>query len=94
VWLIMTSANRTYLEGEIEYLKSKAKKGGNIVAVHPSRSVSEGYDVRVYIKIAYDYIQKGYDSTDEMVVHVADRNFKPKDDRRRQPEFKHKSSEN
>lgn len=47
----------------MNYLKGKAKKGGNIVSVYPSR-VADGYDVKVYIKIAYDYIEKGYDSTD------------------------------
>jgi hypothetical protein len=55
VWLLMTSANRSYLEGEANYLKSKAKKGGNIVSVFPSR-IPDAYDVKVYIKIAYDYI--------------------------------------
>jgi hypothetical protein len=55
VWLLMTSANRSYLEGEANYLRSKAKKGGNIVSVYPSR-IPDAYDVRVYIKIAYDYI--------------------------------------
>lgn len=70
----MTSANRTYLDGEVAYLKSKAKKGGNIVSVFPSR-IPDAYDVKVYIKIAYDYIQNGYDSTDEMNIRVADRNF-------------------
>lgn len=82
----------------MNYLKGKAKKGGNIVSVFPSR-VPDVYDVRVYIKIAYDYIEKGYDSTDEMEVRVADRNFErqqnPREGRRgKQPEFKHKTSDN
>lgn len=94
----MTSQNRNYLDEEARYLKSKAKKGGNIVSVYPSRT-TEGYDVRVYIKIAYDYIQNGYDSTDEIEMRVADRNFEKQPPSRepmrgRQPEFKQKNSEN
>ncbi len=77
----MTSDNRNYLDGEVKYLKSKAKKGGNIVSVFPSHT-PDAYDVKVYIKIAYDYIQNGYDSTDEMVIHVADRNFESKNPQR------------
>lgn len=93
----MTSANRSYLEAKVKYLKSKAKRGGNIVSVFPSRT-PDAYDVKVYIKIAYDYIQNGYDSTDEMEIHVADRNFEPKNTQKeprrdRNPELKQKSSE-
>jgi hypothetical protein len=77
----------------MEYLKSKAKKGGNIVSVYPSR-VEGSFDVKVYIKIAYDYIQNGYDSTNEMKINVSERNFEsqPKENRRaKQPDFKQKN---
>jgi hypothetical protein len=55
VWLLMSSSDDQYLQKEMGYLKGKAKKGGNIISVYPSK-VQDCYDVKVYIKIAYDYI--------------------------------------
>lgn len=74
MWLVMTSCDESYLEEEAKYLKSKAKKGGNIVSVLPSRAPN-AYDVKAYIDIAYDYIEKGYDSTHKIRFTVAQRNF-------------------
>lgn len=51
----MTSSDLKYLEDEMEYLRSKSKKGGNIVNVFKSK-VPDAYDVKVYIEVAYDYI--------------------------------------
>lgn len=39
----------------MEYLRSKSKKGGNIVHVFKSQ-VPNAYDVKVFIEAAYDYI--------------------------------------
>ena len=50
----MTSSDLKYLEDEMEYLRSKSKKGGNIVNVFKSK-VPDAYDVKVYIEVAYDY---------------------------------------
>ncbi len=98
----MESEDKAYLEEEMRYLKSKAKKGGNIVSVYPSR-VADGFDVLAYIQIAYDYIENGYDSSSRMKITVAERNFErrggerngdrnPVRDRRRQGEYKEKNT--
>lgn len=39
----------------MEYLRSKSKKGGNIVNVFKSQA-PDAYDVEVFIEVAYDYI--------------------------------------
>lgn len=44
----------------MDYLKGKARKMGNIVSVFKSRD-KDAYDVKVYIKVAYNYIEKGFD---------------------------------
>ena len=36
VWLDMFSENVDYLADEMNYLKGKVKKGGNVVAVFPT----------------------------------------------------------
>jgi hypothetical protein len=96
VWLLMTSSDQSYLEEEAKYLKGKAKKGGNIVSVLPSRTPN-AYDLKVYINIAYDYIGKGYDSTHKISLTVAQRNFErqqgSREPRRGRPaELKQKNS--
>jgi hypothetical protein len=70
----MTSSNLKYLEDEMEYLRSKSKKGGNIVNVFKSQ-VPDAYDVKVFIEVAYDYIKNGYDKAHQIKVIVSDRNF-------------------
>jgi hypothetical protein len=98
----MESEDKAYLEEEMRYLKSKSKRGGNIVSVYPSRH-TEGFDVLAYIKIGYDYIENGYDSSSRMKITVADINFErrggerngdrnPVKDRKRQGEYKEKNT--
>ena len=84
----MTSSNRKYLEEEMVYLRSESKKGGDIVSVFKSQ-VPDAYDVKVFIEVAYDYIQKGYDSTHQIKIIVSDRNFqKISRNRGKQNDFK------
>lgn len=35
----------------------------------------ERYEIKVYINVAYDYIEKGYDNHDYLKITVASRNF-------------------
>ena len=84
----MTSSNLLYLEKEMEYLRSKSKKGGNIVNVFKLQA-PDAYDVEVFIEVAYDYIQNGYDNTHQMKVIVSDRNFQKRSKGRgRQNDYK------
>lgn len=87
----MTSEDEQYLRKEMDYLKGKAQKRGNIVNVYPSKSEAGCYDVLVYIKIAYDYIELGYDSSNLMKVTVSERNFEKRSNdrgKRRQSNYK------
>ncbi len=52
----------------------KAKKGGNIVFVFPTH-LKEKYEAKVFINIAYDWIEKGYDSNFHLKATIAQRNF-------------------
>lgn len=54
-------------------MRSKAKKGGNIVEVKSTEDPML-YRVKVYINIAYEYLQDGYDPHDYVQVKVAERN--------------------
>ena len=74
VWLEMSAWDQEYLEDEMEFLRGKARRQGNIVSVYRARE-KEAYHVKVYIKVAYDYIENGYDKSDRMRTIVADRNF-------------------
>ena len=58
----------------MQFLKGKVRKGGDIVQVVNSEDPLQ-YSVKVYIEVAYDYIDKGYDPQDYLKVSVAERNF-------------------
>ena len=70
----MTSSDLQYLEEEMDYLQSKARRQGNIVSVSRTQE-KEVYLVKVYIKVAYDYIENGYDKSNRMKATVGERNF-------------------
>jgi hypothetical protein len=55
-------------------LRNKVKKGGNIVSVFTTNE-RERYEIKVYIKVAYSYIENGYDDFDYIQIKVANRNF-------------------
>ena len=61
MWLEMGSSDLEYLEEEMDYLLSKARRNGNIVSVSAVQP-NQAYLVKVYIKVAYDYIENGYDN--------------------------------
>jgi len=58
----------------MSYLRKRAKKRGDIVSVYACKE-KERYEIKVYINVAYDYIEKGYDDHDYIKVTVASRNF-------------------
>lgn len=58
----------------MQNLKKKAKKGGDIVFVYAGKE-KERYEIKVYIDLAYDYIEKGYDAHDYLKLTVSAKNF-------------------
>ena len=67
LWIDLFSENLKYLEGEINYLRSKARKGGNIIEVRATED-PQSYRVKVFIELAKDYIREGYDKHDHIRV--------------------------
>lgn len=89
----MSSLDQDYIIDEMKYLKGKAQKGGNIVSVYPSKTEQGCYDVLVYINVAYDYIEQGYDKSQKMKIVVHQRNFDKKSNgvSKRRDNFKEKN---
>lgn len=71
VWLEITSEDTEYLLEEVDYLKSIARKNGDVVSVQSSKFEKNVYDVLVYIVYAYDIIEEGYDKFKRMKVVVS-----------------------
>lgn len=64
----------------MDRLASKAKKGGNIVKVQPTDK-PEAFEAKVYINVAYDFIEFGYDKEDRIRATVSPVNFKKETER-------------
>jgi predicted metal-dependent phosphoesterase TrpH len=70
-------------------LKEKSKKQSDVVEVIATE-VPERYLVQVYIEMAYDFIERGYDSEHFIKVTVAKRNFQEDIPSRKKQQFAEK----